>query len=59
VNAAGDPDNSTTTATGLVVVGVKVNSISQLDPAASVVPQVVNMWNGAPGVPREIVSAYG
>jgi hypothetical protein len=57
VMAVGEPDNGTVTDTGLVLVGVKVNSISQLDPAARVVPQLVNMLNGALTVPREIVSA--
>jgi hypothetical protein len=57
VMAAGEPDSGTTTDTGLVVVGVKVNSISQLDPAASVVPQLVSMVNGALTVPSDIVSA--
>ena len=57
VMAVGEPDNGTTTETGLVVVGMYVNSISQLAPAASVVPQLVTMWNGALTVPSEIVSA--
>jgi hypothetical protein len=57
VIAIGEPDSGTTTDTGLVEVGVNVNSISQLEPAASVVPQFVNMWNGALGVPSDSVSA--
>jgi hypothetical protein len=57
VIAVGEPDSGTTTDTGLVVVGLKVNSISQLDPAASVVPQLVNIANGALTVPSEMVSA--
>ena len=57
VMAVGVPDSGTTTETGLVVVGVYVNSISQLAPAASVVPQLVTMANGALTVPSETVSA--
>jgi hypothetical protein len=56
--AVGVPDNGTTTETGLVLVGLKVNSISQLCPGTSVVRQFVSMVNGAPAGtgPREIVS---
>ena len=58
VIAVGEPDSGTTTCTTLVVVGVKVNSISQLAPAASVVPQLVNMVNGPLGTgPSVSVSA--
>ena len=57
VIAVGVPDSGTTTETGLVEVGMNVNSISQLEPAASVVPQLVSMWNGALTVPSEIISA--
>ena len=58
VIAVGVPDNGTMTCTVLVDVGVNVNSISQLAPAASVVPQLVIMLNGPLGTgPREIVSA--
>lgn len=57
VIVAGVPDNGTTTDSGLVVVGLYVNSISQLAPAGSVVPQLVSMVNGALTVPSVIVSA--
>ena len=57
VMAVGVPDKGTTMETGLVVVGVKVNSISQFAPTAKVVPQLVNKVNGPLGTgPSVIVS---
>ena len=41
VMAVGEPDSGTTTDTGLLLAGVKVNCISQLDPATSVAPPLV------------------